>query len=133
MKMTVAGIRTQYLRLAEVVAEKKLFKSTVNFAIAKNYGRLEKEVKSADEAMKSYVESFVKKDGSGNPEIKDKQYIFETAEDKASYVAAMQELEKVEVDIEIVTVKQELLETEDEKLDKPTAADLIAMEFMIEA
>lgn len=129
-KMTIQDINLVYAKLSEVVKEKKVFSGEVNLAIAKNILILEAELKNFEKSKESLVGKFTLKDGEGNPESKNNEYVFASDEDRISYVEAVKELLKAEVEVEIQKVKYELLEGE--KYDIPAPADLIAMDFMLD-
>lgn len=129
-KMTIQEIGLKYGKLSELVKEKKIFAGEVNLAIAKNTLVLESELKDFEKIKDSFIDKFVHKDEKGNPESKNNEYVFASDEDKISYIKSVEELLTTELEIEIHKVKYELLE--DEKHDVPGAADLIAMDFMLD-
>lgn len=131
--MKMNEVVSHYLELAAVIREKKIFAGDVTLAIVKNQKMLQENVEIRDEAVKSLVEKYVKhKDG--NPEQKEVQkkiyYVFENAEDEKAFGEACKELDDTDLEIEIQTVSYDMLK-ENEKYNNPTAADLLAMDFMI--
>lgn len=134
VKMEVAELLRNYAGLSEVINEKKVFASEVNLAIAKNSRILENEVKSYQESLKQIIDRYVHKDESGDPETKKQpggaqEYVFETAEKKKEYLKAVRELECVDIELDISVIKYDSLE--ESGSDKPTAYDLVALDFMI--
>lgn len=129
-KMTIQEITTAYAKISDVIQEKKVFAGEVNLAIAKNVLTLENELKNYEKSRKNFAEKFASKDEQGNPQTKKNEYIFETVEDKDAYIMSVQELMKTEVEVEINRVRYELLE--DEKHDTPSAANLVALDFMLD-
>lgn len=130
VKMKVADIKRAYAGLSEVIQEKKLFTGEVNLAIARNNISLENQMKCYRESVSAAVNRFVLKDEEGNPVVKNDKYTFLTKEDENAYLQEMAELEKAEMEVEIMKVKYDLLN--DVKHDEPTAYDLVTLDFMLE-
>lgn len=130
VKMKVADIKRAYAGLSEVIQEKKLFTGEVNLAVARNNISLENHMKCYRESVSAVVNRFVLKDEAGNLVVKNDKYTFLTKEDENAYLQEMAELEKAEMEVEIMKVKYDLLS--DEKHDEPTAYDLVALDFMLE-
>lgn len=128
VKMKMSEVRMAYIKINEVINEKKLFPGKVNIAIAKNNMALDNQMKCFNEGTKPLVERFALKDENGNPEIKNNSYVFETKEMEKQYVKGVEELDKTEVDIQIIKVEYDAF---DGGKDDPTAFDLVALEFML--
>lgn len=134
-RMKESDVLNYYAGMVEVVKEKKVFGGAVNLALAKNNKILEEEVKAYQESLEKLVDKFVHKDADGKPETKKQSngtetYVFERDEQEKAYRAAVNALGETEIDVQINTISYK--EFNEEGADRPTAYDLIVLQFMIE-
>lgn len=138
MKMTLKEARDRYLGLsgtAELVLPAKL-----SFAITCNLEKLEAENKRIDKEREKFCKQYAEKEEDGSAKMKDAvinntaQKVYDiTDENRKLLEKEMEALLEEETDIEIRTVKQELLEQceKNDRYSVPSVANIYAMSFMI--
>lgn len=113
----------------------------MSFAIAHNLEVLEKEAGKVEEERQRLCREYAKKDDDGNPVIvssvidgKETQEYSVTNENKKLLMEELNEVMETEVDIDIRTVKTDVVEQCDasERYHILTAAQLMAVSFMLE-
>lgn len=138
MKMKLKDVQTRLRGLAGLGT--KTFPSKLSFAISYNIEKLQKESERIEKERKKLCDQYADKDDDGNPMMVDsiingntvKEYKMDE-EGRKAFNEEYENLLDTEVDIEIRTVKAEVVE-QCEKADRysiPTVADLLAMSFML--
>lgn len=139
MKMKEREVKERFLELQSV--ESLTLPSKLSFAIAYNLGKFQRESERIEKERKKLCEQYAEKDKNGNPVmvnsvingIKMQEYKM-TEENKKLLNEEYNELLDMEVDIEIRTAKQELIERceEVERYSIPSVSQLSALSFMLE-
>lgn len=130
--MKIGELITNYNKMSEVAKKDKLFQPKLNYALAKNILTMEQEVKIYTQNRNDIIRKFALIGEDGNPVVKKEKYVFETNEKQNQFIEAMEELDGNEIIIDIRKVPYEVVETVDEKYDQLTAADLMALDSMVE-
>lgn len=117
------------------------FPSKLSFAISYNLEKLQKECERIEKERKKLCEQYADKDEDGNP-IMEKSVINGTEtqtykmsdENRKTFNDEYNELLDTEVDIEIRTVKSEVIERceQVERYSIPSVSQLFALSFMLE-
>lgn len=139
MKMKEREVKERFLELQSV--ESLTLPSKLSFAIAYNLGKFKRESERIEKERKKLCEQYAEKDKNGNPVmansvingIKMQEYKM-TEENEKLLNEEYNELLDMEVDIEIRTAKQELIERceEVERYGIPSVSQLSALSFMLE-
>ena len=119
----------------------KVFPSKLSFAVSYNYEKMHREAERIEKERKKLCERYAEKDEEGKPVmvnslvngVKTQEYKM-TDENSKAFRDEYDELLDTEVEIEIRTVKREIIEQFEEKdrYSTPTVKDLVAMSFMLE-
>lgn len=138
MEMKLGEIRGRLEGLLK--ASEKTFPAKVNYAVAKNLKLLESEFKDLEEQRMKICESYADKDEDGKAKTKTVNtnngettvYVF-SGDAQEQCNKEYGELLEGEIDLDIHTVDVAELDKcdENERFDVPTAADYMAMEFML--
>ena len=129
MKMTLIEVSNKLNLLSTLASLKLPYK--LSYAIAKNVATFQTEVEIIEKERKKLIEDYAVKDDKGEPVIEDNQYKIKEgkmAEFNAEFTYYMQ----TEVDIEVFTIPETVLDSEDSRFDVLTVAQIIALDFMIE-
>lgn len=97
----------------------------VSYAIGKNIGKIEGELKHYNKEREKIVDKYCEKDEEGNLKIEDGNYVIKEGE-KENWNMDMKELQDIEVEIDAYTFKLEELNGYD-----MTPSELICIDFMI--
>lgn len=139
MKMRVKEVNSHFFDLVKV--KDLILPSKLSFAVSRNLGKLQREVERIEKERKRLCELYADKDKKGEPVMVKsvingnitQQYKI-SGENKELFEEEYNELLDAEVDIEIHTVKREVIERceEVERYDIPSVSQLLAMSFMTE-
>jgi len=97
----------------------------VSYAIGKNIGKIESELKHYNKEREKIVDKYCEKDEEGNLKIEDGNYVIKEGE-KENWNKDMKDLQDIEVEIDAHTFKLEELNGYD-----MTPSELICIDFMI--
>ena len=131
-KMTVRETRNTLVAL--IALEEKHYPVRLSYAISKNINALTREVKQAEKERIKICESYASKDAEGKVQIQDNSYLFPDDKSKEACVADTDELLETEVEVDIFSVGNDVLEAceASERYDIPTIAEMSTLMFMIE-
>lgn len=119
----------------------KVFPSKLSFAVSCNIERLQREAERIEKERKKLCEQYSDKDKDGKPVMVDSIINGQKTQEYRMSDTNRKELGNeydeflnTEIEVEIRTVKQEVLERceEMERYDIPSVADIVSMAFMIE-
>jgi len=128
MKMKLAEIKVNHMKLI-ALSQKKL-PHKIAYAVAKNLLKLEAETKLIEERRMEMVDTYAMKDEENRPIVKDGKY--ELGENEGVFNKEYTEFLETETDVDIHTVSNAELEVlENPRYDVLTAAEMIALDFMI--
>ena len=129
MKLSLLEVKNKY-NVLNSLGDKKL-PVKLSYAIGKNFLKLKEEVDIINQATKALLEQYAEKDDDGNPKKnEDGTYVIE---DETCVNAEYEKFLKDEVDITIHTVPESILEeSENERYDVLTIAEIVALDFMVE-
>lgn len=136
IKIKLSEIRKHYAGLIDM--QQKTFPSRLGYAIMKNIKVLSGEYELLEEKRMEICQKFAMKDSDGEPITKKEgnieKYVFSTVEDEKANEEEFKELLDMEVEIDIHTVKYEIIDQchERERYSIPTVLDLETIDFMIE-
>lgn len=129
MKMKLAEVRVAHANLM-ALSHKKL-PHKLAYAVAKNLMKLESESKLIEERRMEMITTYVVKDEEGNPVIKDARY--DLGNNEENFNKEYTEFMETETEIDIHTIScTELDMLDDSRYDVLTAAEMIALDFMLE-
>ncbi|MBP1889876.1 hypothetical protein J2Z53_001459 [Clostridium moniliforme] len=123
-KLTNKEILEKVGMLGEV--SRKSLPVKVSYAIGKNIGKIESELKHYNNEREKIVEKYCEKDEEGNLKIENGNYVIKEDE-KENWEKDMKELQDIEVDVDVHKFKLELLNGYD-----MTASEMMCIDFMIE-
>ena len=110
MKQTMR-IKTVYEKLSQLHEINKHFPVKLSYAIAKNIKTLASEAQNADELRAKILKDRCLKDDEGRPVVKDGTYQFDSDEIKENTIKEIGEINDTEVEIELMPLSLELIET----------------------
>ena len=128
MKMTLLEVLNRQRTLSEFVSKKLPYK--LAYAISKNLAKLQAEAEIIDKGRIALVEEYAVKDEDGKPVVKDNNY--DLGENAATFSAEFNKYMSTETDVDIYTVPESVLGTDDPRFDVLTVAQIVALDFMIE-
>ena len=128
MKMTLTEI-LQKQRILTTLANMKL-PYKLAYAISKNLAKLEAEVKAIEETRLNIIQEYAVKDENGEPVIKENNY--DLGNNVEVFTEEFQNFMSTETEVDIFTVPEAVLETDDSRFDVLTVAQIVALDFMIE-
>ena len=127
--MQIGTVLRNYKAL-EGIAGKKL-PVKISYAIAVNLNRLANEYGIAEKQRLKLVEGYAMKDENGKPEIENGSYKIPAA-DQERLAEEVEALMATEADVRVMTIRPEMLDAcDDPRYDALSAADMIALDFMI--
>lgn len=119
----------------------RVFPSKLSFAISYNYEKMNREAERIEKERKKLCERYAEKDEKGEPVmvssvvdgVKTQEYKM-SEENRKAFNDEYEDLLNTEVEMEIRTVKMEVIEAVEakERYSIPTIADMVGMSFMLE-
>lgn len=138
MKMKLKEVQTRLKGLAAL--GQKTFPSKLSFAVSYNIEKFQSEAERIEKERRKLCEQYAEKDDDEKPVMVDsvingntvKEYKMDE-EDLKAFNEEYESLLETEVDIEIRTVKAEVIEQCEKvnRYDIPTVAELLVMSFML--
>ena len=128
MKMTLAEILQKQRNLAALANMKLPYK--LAYAIYKNLGKMEAEVKAIEETRLNIIKEYAVKDENGEPVVVDNKY--DLGDNVAAFTEEFQNFMSTETEVDILTVPEAVLETDYSRFDILTVDQIAALDFMIE-
>lgn len=138
MKMKLKEVQVRFGNLMNL--GKKTFPSKMSFAISCNIEKMQKEMEHIEQERKKLCEQYTEKDEDGKAVMvssivngrEAKEYKMND-ENRNAFSEEFEELLDTEIDIDIRTVKTEVIEQCEKvnRYDIPTVAELLAMSFML--
>ena len=126
-------IKTVYEKLSQLHEINKHFPVKLSYAIVKNIKTLASEAQNADELRVKILKDRCLKDDEGRPVVKDGAYQFESDEIKENTIKEIGEIYDTEVEIELMPLSLELIETCDSgDYDSISLKEMETLEFMIQ-
>lgn len=132
MKMKLAEVK-RYLDVLRHFIDKMLPRK-VTTAIARNVGKLEKEVEFFEKQRFDIINRYAVKDEDGTFVIEDDKYTFASKEDEKAFLEELEQLGSTEVEVELMKFHASELERCDivERYAVITPREELALEFMID-
>ena len=119
----------------------KVFPSKLSFAVSYNYEKMHRETERIEKERKKLCERYAEKDEEGKAVmvhsvvngVKTQEYKM-SEENRKAFTDEYDELLDSEVDIEIRTIKREVIEQFEgkDRYSIPTIRDIVNMSFMLE-
>lgn len=128
MKMTLTEILQKQRNLAALANMKLPYK--LAYAISKNLGKMEAEVKAIEETRLNIIKEYAVKDENGEPVINDK--VYDLGDNMEAFTEEFQNFLATETEVDIFTVPEAVLGTDDPRFDVITVNQIVALDFMIE-
>ena len=128
MKMTLTEILQKQRNLAALANMKLPYK--LAYAISKNLGKMEAEVKAIEETRLNIIKEYAVKDENGEPVVVDNKY--DLGDNVAAFTEEFQNFMSTETEVDILTVPEAVLETDYSRFDILTVDQIAALDFMIE-
>lgn len=99
-------------------------------ALSLNIEAMQKAATIYEQQRQDVLDQYAEKDAEGNSAVKDNRYVIS---DEVSYRGEMKELQDIEVDLEIQTVPEVIMDMLDEKdkFDALTGVQYSAISFMV--
>ena len=127
MKMTLTEI-LQKQRILSTLANMKL-PYKLAYAISKNLGKMEAEVKAIEETRLNIIKEYAVKDENGEPVINDN--VYDLGDNMEAFAEEFQNFLATETEVDIFTVPEAVLGADDPRFDVLTVAQIVAIDFMI--
>ena len=128
MKMTLTEILQKQRNLAALANMKLPYK--LAYAISKNLGKMEAEVKAIEETRLNIIKEYAVKDENGEPVVVDNKY--DLGDNVAAFTEEFQNFMSTETEVDIFTVPEAVLGADDPRFDVITVNQIAALDFMIE-